>query len=280
MIRGLTRRVLDGSLLLCKRSRAALRGRLLLGTWLAATPRRVWRQKRIAVVVPAFNEERLIARTVAGIPAYVDRVVVVDDASRDCTWDKVRALGQARVALIRHLHNQGVGAAIATGYYRALREGAEIIAVMAGDNQMRPDELSALLDTAIDGVDYAKGNRLLHASRKRMPRLRRLGSRALSGLTRAASGLSVGDCQCGFTALRAELAERLPLDDMWPRYGYPNDLLLLLAAAGGRVRDVPVSAVYADESSGLHAGHVVAIAYRIMRRAWQLRGMGSRPSPW
>ena len=99
-----------------------------------------------------------------------------------------------------------------------------------------------------------------------MPRLRRLGSSVLSLLTRSATSLDVDDCQCGFTVLSSSAARRLPLAELWPRYGYPNDLLGMLAAAGSRVVDVPVRPVYADEESGLRARHVLTIAAVIARR--------------
>lgn len=238
----------------------------------------MWHGQRVAVVIPAYNEQRLIGQTLSQIPDFVDRVIVVDDASRDETYAALARCENPRLVRVRHRANRGVGAAIVSGYYRALREGIDLIAVMAGDNQMRADELPMLLEAARLGVDYAKGNRLLHPSVGRMPKLRRLGSRALSSLTRGTTGLAVGDCQCGYTVLRSSAAAALPLDDLWPRYGYPNDLLALLARAGASVRDVPVSAVYADEKSGLHPGHMVSIAWRILRRWWQPNDLHSECS--
>jgi glycosyltransferase involved in cell wall biosynthesis len=232
----------------------------------------MWRGAKIGIVVPAFNEARLIRKTVSSLPDYADRIVVVDDASTDGTWAELQGVASPRLVCIRHRYNRGVGAAIVSGYLHCLREELDVLAVMAGDNQMRPDELPELLRAVlVDGVDYAKGNRLLHPNWRRMPRARRWGSRLLSALTRLSTGLRVGDAQCGYTALSARAARRLPLALLWPRYGYPNDLLALLAAQGASVRDVPVSAVYADERSGLHAGHVLSIGYRIFRRAVWLR---------
>src|SRR5690349_10053725 len=112
--------------------------------------------KRVAVVVPAYNEESLIATTVRGIPAYVDRVYVVDDASTDATAERTEALADDRVELIRHERNQGVGGAIVTGYKAALRDRIDVTAVMAGDNQMDPEELTGLVGPVARGeVDYA-----------------------------------------------------------------------------------------------------------------------------
>src|SRR5437762_9758135 len=100
--------------------------------------------KRVAVVVPAHNEEGLIAATLQAIPGYVDRVYVVDDASTDETAEQARAVEDPRIELIVHDRNRGVGAAIVTGYKRALADRIDATAVMAGDNQMDPDELERL----------------------------------------------------------------------------------------------------------------------------------------
>ncbi|HEY6725915.1 MAG TPA: glycosyltransferase family 2 protein [Polyangiaceae bacterium] len=235
----------------------------------------MWLEKRIAVVVPAYREERLIGRTLAGIPAWVDAIYVVDDASPDATADAARAGSDPRLRVLRHAENRGVGAAIVTGYQRARAEGAEVVAVMAGDNQMHPDDLEAVVTpVAEQRADYVKGNRFVHAQRTRMPRLRRLGGTALGSLTRLCTGLSVSDTQCGFTAISASAIERLPLAELWPRYGYPNDLLGMLAARGLSVVEVPVRPVYAGEYSGIRAWHLLTVAGVIARR-WRKEQRGS-----
>ncbi len=225
--------------------------------------------KSVAVVVPAFREERLIARMLRRVPSTVDAIYVVDDASDDATLEQARALGDARVHCLRHETNRGVGAAIASGYRHALAAGHDVLVVMAGDDQMDPADLSRLTAPVIAGrAEYAKGNRLSHPEAHVMPRFRRLGTRLLAWLTRAVSGLAVDDTQCGYTALSARAARLLDLDALWPRYGYPNDLLVMLSARGLAVVDVEVRPVYADEKSGLRVWHAVMIAGVILRRAW------------
>jgi glycosyltransferase involved in cell wall biosynthesis len=223
----------------------------------------------VAVVVPAFNEERHVARVVSSTPPFVDRVVVVDDASEDATSERARATGDGRLSVLRHPINRGVGAAIATGYAHAFDAGADVAVVMAGDGQMDPADLEALLAPILrDEADYVKGNRLAWPDvARRMPLTRLVGNHALSALTRAATGVPVRDSQCGYTALTRAAAARLRLDRLWPRYGYPNDLIASLAAAGLRVRDVPVRPVYADETSGVDLRHALFVVPYVLARA-------------
>lgn len=222
---------------------------------------------RVAVVIPAFQEEQRIGAVLTGIPAYVDAIYVVDDASTDGTLAAARAVADPRLVLIRHPRNLGVGGAIAHGYVRAAADGAELIAVMAGDGQMDPNDLLPLIHALIAAdADYAKGNRFIHPERARMPLARRLGGRALALLTRLTTGYAIDDSQCGFTVIRASILPQVALEELWPRYGYPNDLLALLAAAGARVVEAPVRPIYAGESSGIRPWHALTIAARIVRR--------------
>lgn len=235
---------------------------------------------RIAVVVPAFNEARWITETVESMPAFVDRVIVVDDASSDATSALARAAGNGRAEVIRHEENRGVGAAIITGYRRARALDADIVAVMAGDGQMDPIDLPAVVRPVLRGdADYVKGNRLLHPGVFRaMPPARLAGTAALAWLTRLAAGLpSLGDSQCGYTAISAAAIDALDLDAIWPRYGYPNDLLGALARERLRVGEVVVRPVYRGEASGLRARHLATIGYLIGRVAY--RRLAARRSP-
>jgi dolichol-phosphate mannosyltransferase len=227
----------------------------------------VLQAKRIAVVIPAYREERLIGRTLRGLPGFVDSVYVVDDGSPDDTSGAALAVADARVQVLRHAHNQGVGAAIVTGYRAALVERADVVAVMAGDAQMDPNDLPALLAPVLAGhADYVKGNRFLSSERRNMPWLRRVAGKALSLATRLASGLAVDDCQCGYTAIGRHALRTLPLGELWPGFGYPNDLLLLAAEHGLTVAEVKVRPLYGDEQSGVRAWHAALILGLIARR--------------
>ncbi|MBN1652978.1 MAG: glycosyltransferase family 2 protein [Deltaproteobacteria bacterium] len=224
--------------------------------------------KKIAVVVPAYNEARAIAVVLSSMPSYVDEIVVVDDGSSDDTAKRTGSVLDRRVLLVRHRINRGVGAAIVTGYTLAFANGADAVAVMAGDGQMDPDDLPALLRPVLDGeVEYAKGDRLSHPRAKQlMPLFRWLGNRLFSTLTRWITGLTVRDSQCGYTVLSRQAAHALPLDAIWRGYGYPNDILGWIACIGGRVTEVVVKPVYRDETSGLKLRHAFFVVPYVLIR--------------
>jgi glycosyltransferase involved in cell wall biosynthesis len=202
--------------------------------------------KSVAVVVPAHNEERLVATTISEIPGFVDRILVVDDASADTTAERAAAADE-RVELIRHEVNRGVGAAIVTGYKRAIEHEVDVTCVMAADGQMAPEDLETLArPVALGEVDYAKANRLVSGQAwELMPRTRYLGNAALSFLTKIASGYwHVADSQSGYTAVDLETLRMLDLDRLYPRYGFPNDILVHLNVWNRRVRDFPSRPIY------------------------------------
>jgi glycosyltransferase involved in cell wall biosynthesis len=217
--------------------------------------------KTVAVVVPAYNEEALVADTIAGIPSFVDRIIVVDDASTDATAERAGSFADPQIEVVTHDRNGGVGAAIVTGYKRALEERMDVTVVMAGDNQMDPEELEAIAGPVLAGeVEYAKANRLFTGEAwKVIPHSRYLGNAVLSLLTKIASGYwHVADSQAGYTAISLDTLERLDLDRVYTRYGFPNDLLVHLNVMNARVRDVPSRQIYnVGERSGIKIRSVV-----------------------
>ena len=229
--------------------------------------------KRVAVVVPAFEEELLVADTIRGIPDFVDVIVVVDDRSPDQTVERARETGDPRLEVIVHERNQGVGGAIATGYERCRELGIDVTCVMAADNQMDPDELATLVAPVARGdADYVKANRLVSGEAwKLIPRSRYLGNAVLSLLTKIASGYwHVADSQAGYTALSLDALRRLDLDCLYRRYGFPNDMLVHLNVQNARVRDVPSRPIYGvGERSGIRIWSVAPrIAWLLFKGFW------------
>jgi glycosyltransferase involved in cell wall biosynthesis len=220
----------------------------------------------IGVVVPAYNEELLVTRVLETMPEFVDRIVVVDDCSQDHTSQVVKDYcvnhaGEERVLLLRHEANQGVGAAIVTGYKQLMSEEVDVAVVMAGDAQMDPNDLTAVIGPVARGeADYVKGNRLFTGDAWQLiPKYRYLGNSFLSLLTKIASGYwHVADSQTGYTAISGAALDLLPLSGLYKRYGYPNHLLVMLNIYNLRVRDVPAHPVYnIGEKSGIRLWKVI-----------------------
>lgn len=223
----------------------------------------MYSKKTICVVVPAYNEESQIGKVITTMPDYVDRIVIVDDKSKDATINAVEGYQKKykKIVLLKHEKNQGVGGAIATGYKWARDNNMDVAVVMAGDAQMDPDDLPALLDPVVGGsTDFAKGNRLITGEAfKKIPKIRYFGNSILSFLTKIASGYwHVADSQSGYTAINKKALHMLNWDSMYKRYGQPNDLLVRLNIYNFRVTDVEIKPVYnVGEKSGIKIWKVI-----------------------
>ena len=237
----------------------------------------VYKDKKIAVVVPCYNEATQIEKVVSTMPDYVDAIIICDDKSTDRTVEVVQELQQRypNVVLLQHEVNQGVGGAIASGYEYARDNNFDAAAVMAGDAQMNPDDLPALLDPVVSGeTDYSKGNRLVYQSAsRRIPFVRLFGNSVLSFLTKIASGYwHVADSQTGYTVIDRKPLEVIDWSSMYKRYGQPNDLLVKLNVHDFRVRDVPVEPVYGvGEQSGIKVRRVVFTISRLLLAGFLFR---------
>ncbi len=239
---------------------------------------RLYRNNIIAVVVPAYNEEQLIGETLQSLPPYVDMIVAVDDASQDRTEEIMEefSIKDPRITVIHHEKNQGVGAAICSGYSRAFEEGADLVAVMAGDNQMEAKYLPSLLDPIIDDqADYAKGNRLYNADYRRgMSSWRTFGNMLLTYLTKVASGnWHIMDPQNGYTVISRKVLAHLDISQIYPRYGYCNCMLVWLNIHGYRARDVLIPAKYANEKSKIrYSTYIPSVSLLLLNNfLWRMR---------
>jgi len=228
----------------------------------------------LGVVVPCYNEELLIVTVLDTMPDFVDKIYVVDDRSSDSTarivTDYIKAHDRD-IVLIVHEVNQGVGGAIATGYKAALADQMQVTAVMAGDAQMDPADLHRVVAPVARGeCDYSKGNRLFRGDAwEIIPRVRYLGNSMISLLTKIASGYwHIADSQSGYTAINLIALKQIDWDQMYKRYGQPNDLLVRLNVFRFRVRDVNVRPVYnIGEQSGIKPLRIIP---RLSWLLWRL----------
>ncbi len=224
---------------------------------------RMYKDKSICVVVPTYNEAKQIGKVIETIPDYVDKVFIVDDASKDKTVEIVKRYQKKskKIQLIEHEVNQGVGGAITTGYKRARDNDIDVTVVMAGDGQMDPDDLEKIIEPVASGsADYSKGNRLFYGDAWSMiPHIRYMGNSFLSLMTKVASGYwHIADSQSGYTAISLTALKRIDLDGIYKDYGMPNDLLIKLNQFDFKVRDVHIKPVYnIGEKSGIRLIKVI-----------------------
>lgn len=232
----------------------------------------------VGVVVPAYNEERQIGKVLETMPAFVDHIIVVDDHSADATIERCKEwenrLG-SRLTIIAQPKRGGVGAAITSGYKRSVELGLDVVAVMAGDGQMDPNDLTLIIEPVTTGkADYSKGNRLFTGEAwRKTPAVRYLGNAFLSMLTKIASGYwHVADSQSGYTAISRAALQSLDLERVYPSYGYPNDLLVRLNINNFRVADVPVHPRYGiGERSSMNVFKVMPTVSLLLFRGFMRR---------
>ena len=236
----------------------------------------MYKDKSVCVVVPAYNESSQIGKVLSTMPDFVDKIVVVDDASKDDTVDVARQFQDkiGKIEVIQHETNQGVGAAISTGYISARDKAYDVTAVMAGDGQMDPLELGKVIDPVAGGsADYVKGNRLFYGDAWNMiPHYRYLGNSFLSLMTKVASGYwHIADSQSGYTAISLIALKRINLDKIYNDYGMPNDLLIKLNQYDFRVCDVHIRPVYnVGEKSGIKLMRVIPrISWLLFKGFWR-----------
>jgi glycosyltransferase involved in cell wall biosynthesis len=237
----------------------------------------MYKDHRIAVVVPCHNEAGHLADVIRTMPAFVDSIIVVDDCSTDNTAEVARKSGDARVCVLQPDQNQGVGGATILGYEKGLEANADVLVKMDGDGQMAPEFLGELLDQIVEhGYDYAKGNRFLAGeSLAQMPKVRLFGNVALTFMTKLASGYwHVFDPQNGYTAIRARALKRLNLTRVHRRFFFENDMLVALNYFSSRVSDVAIPSRYGQEISDLSPFKIgltfpLLLTQRFLRRVYQ-----------
>lgn len=215
----------------------------------------MYKHKKISLVIPAYNEEKLIKPTLEHIPKTIDHIYVIDDASTDNMASVVKELAKKdkRIELITHSINQGVGAGIIDGYKKSVEDGYSIAVVIGGDYQMDLKDLPNFLEPLVNcEADYTKGNRFLYAGGNAgiarpevMPFKRLFGNSMLSSIVKFASGYyRIFDTQDGYTAITAEAIKKVDWNKAYKGYGYPGDFLIVFNTYGLRVKDVPRRAIY------------------------------------
>ena len=214
----------------------------------------------LAVIIPCYCVGDHIEGVISAIGEEVTWIICVDDGCPEQSGNVIdeKFGSDPRVHLIKHDVNRGVGAAVVTGYREALQLGAQVIVKLDGDGQMDARQIPRLITPIVEGqADYSKGNRFFSPeSVATMPLSRIIGNAGLSFLAKASSGYwGIFDPANGFTAIHAKVVETLPLDKLSRRYFFETDVLFRLNTLRAVVIDIPVTANYGDELSGLSELH-------------------------
>jgi len=231
--------------------------------------------KRIALVIPAYNESKLIKPTLENVPGVIDKVYVVDDCSTDGMADIVRECAQndERIEFIQHEKNAGPGQAIITGYKASSAANYDMTVVIGGDFQMPLDQVENFLKPLVnDEADYTKGNRFMMSGNAfdDMPKMRLIGNMVISLLTKIASGLyKIFDVVDGYTAITKQAIDLVNWDKAWKGYGYPMDFLIRMSCYSLRVKDVPRRAIYIE---GERQTQIKGLKYALKVSPMLLRG--------
>lgn len=230
----------------------------------------MYKNLKIAAILPAYNEEKLITKTVTTLPEYIDKIVVVDDCSKDKTLEIATELARKdkRVEVIHLEVNEGIGGAYVHGFEYSLKAGMDLVVTMAGDAQCNPNYIKHMADTLIsEKLDYVKANRFVHLDDlKQMPPFRRLGNIIITILTKFSTGYySIFDSQNGYGVFKRKTLEKLPFEHIGRRYDYENTLLIALSIMGAKIKDEPVPAIYGDEVSTIP---VFKTTMRALRVVW------------
>ena len=210
---------------------------------------------KIAVVIPGYKVRNHILDVINLIGPEVSQIYFIDDCCPDDSGGFVENnCKDERIVLIRHAKNEGVGAAVMTGYKAAIEDGMDIFVKVDGDGQMNPSLIPDFVSPIAAGeADYTKGNRFFDLKYiHEMPKLRLWGNVILSFMTKLSSGYwDLFDPTNGYTAIHRDVALHLPFEKISHRYFFETDILFRLNILRAVVVDIPMDAKYSDEISSL-----------------------------
>ena len=217
---------------------------------------------KVCVLIPAFKEERRIGAVVREVLDYCPDVVVIDDGSPD---DTAKAAAEAGAAVLEHVHNQGKGAALQTGFDHARAQGCDLAITMDADGQHAPSDIPAFLQAyERTHSPVLVGNRMNNVAT--MPPLRRFVNRFMSDLLSRVMGQHVPDSQCGFRLYHRSAFPEGPYDAHSKRFAAESEILLRLALQGRKIGAVAIQTIYGDEKSKVNPFTDTFRFFRMLRR--------------
>lgn len=231
----------------------------------------MYRKVPVAVVIPAYNEEKLIATTIEKLPEFIDYIIVVNDGSKDKTAEVLEKLAKTnkKLSVLTNDPNGGIGYTLIKGYRYAIeRTDAEAIGIVAGDDQFDTSYLGPMMDDFIDHkLDYIKASRFFHREQfKTMPKYRQVGNIVISLLTKFSTGYyNITDITNGCGFLSRSILQKVNFDLVKHRYDYETSMLTALSIAGAKIQDHAVPAHYGEEKSTIK---LLPTVLRNLRAVW------------
>ena len=207
--------------------------------------------KRIAVVMPAYNAEKTLEKTVRALPGIVDIKILVDDSSDDNTALLSEKLG---VQTFIHDQNYGYGRNQQTCYREALNAGADIVVMVHPDYQYTPSLVSAMADMVASGVyDVVLGSRILGggALKGGMPFYKYVANRLLTAFQNVFLGVKLSEYHTGFRAFSKEVLQTLPLAENSDDFVFDNQMLAQSVMFGFRIGEISCPTSYFEEASSI-----------------------------
>ena len=227
--------------------------------------------KKIAVAIPCYKVEQHLRQVVAGLPPFVDSILLVDDCSPDATPQLVDSLVAAdpRITALHHEKNLGVGGAMKTAFRKAMEMDVDVVVKLDGDGQMDSAYIQPLVEALAD-ADFSKGNRLFDRQMlHQMPALRRMGNMGIGFMVKAASGYwNVSDPVNGFFAIRTTTLRKMDFGRIADRFFFESSMLIEMHYAGARISEVTMPAIYGDEKSNLSIGKTLCSFPPKLIAAW------------
>lgn len=228
--------------------------------------------KRLVVVLPAYNAARTLSRTVAAIPlGFADALLLVDDGSHDETVDLARSLG---LHVLQHPENRGYGANQKTCYREALRLGAEVVVMLHPDYQYSPRLVPALASpVAIGQYDIMLGSRVLGrgALKGGMPLYKYLSNRALTLIENLLLDRKLSEYHTGFRAYSRAALERIPYERFSDDFIFDNQLLIAAVEADLEIGELSVPASYEADASSINLSRSIVYGAGVLTEALAYR---------
>ena len=216
---------------------------------------------RLAVVIPAHNEEKNIREVILGVKKYTNNIIIVDDGSKDNTYLMAKEAAND-ILVLRHKINLGKGAAVKTGCEAALKLGAEAIAIMDADGQHLPEDVMKLVEKLEkEDLDIVFGVRAIN---KKMPVLTFLGNRFLTKMSNLLSGLSLADTQSGLKVFRASVYQKIA----WQASDYSLETEIIIRTSKKKLKysQLPIQTIYKDAYKGMNVLDGIKYFFNLLKQ--------------